>query len=1224
MIAARVDTGKMRSGEGILKARERRVMEATWMKFGKLAAILLAASVIAGCGSGSSTPVTVTISSSTSGGGAVGHVTVVRTGTQQFNATVAGISNTLVTWEVCDPAPAAIATGSSTAPNIVLPTGCVAGGNTILGAITTNGLYTGPATLPPNSEVSVVAVAQGKTSVFAITDVTIDSGVRVSLTPSAVTVGTGEQFQFSATVSGSTNTAVNWTADFNGSNGASSTGTITPTACTASMPITPSSSNPVPPGTTYGCYTAPAATPQSAVTITATAAADTSQAGTATVTVVAATDPSFSTNIPLEPAATVEGAVQQDVNLFGNNFFSTNQVLVNGAPVATTFVNSTTLRATIPAGFFSGPSPSGLPITVERQNGDTIQPVSLGVNPMRPAVIASSPDSFPTSTLSGTLTINGGYFSSSTQASSEGAALPVTVMNSRQLQVGLSGSTFATPGLIPVLIQNADVPSGSPALSSTNVAIAPSASNIPTAANPPITVGTQPIAVGIDTALGVAAVVDQGSNQVSLLNLDTGSAPVNLPVGKTPTSVGVDDILHLAAVVNSADNSLSIVNLQTQGVATVALPANPTGSSPSPAPYAIGVNSLTHRAVIAYSSSNIATVFDLSTNPPSLVCTMGGSDPTMPNNCSAISGSNTRPVSTGPNPAIAVEPQLNWAIVTPGGSGTNSIVDLGSSATANQVARVPNVVASLNAGSLDIRGVAINTETEQALLVDPNTTRMTLFSILDQDVASSSASQGFTAAAINPLTDVGVAVNSVSSTASVIDLRTLKQLVSVSVGASPQAVAVDPGKNVAVIANAGDNTVSILSLGAIRTPQIIEVSPPIAFAAPSAGALTVTVNGFGFSSGSQVRLDGVAVPTSVSSNGRQAIATVPGSMLSAARRFTLDVANTNGSSSNVKRFLVIGTVPIGVNPIGVAIDPDLNEALVTSQGPVSSPTNTCTSPGSVSVVNLSNATVSNSFGVGSCPEGVAVIPRLGLGVIANNDSQNASVLDYVNGNVTATISTQLDPVGVAIAPDTGETLVTNSSSNTVTTFTVSASGSNTSAGSIPVDQVPFGVAVDPIDGIAAITASSQNTVDTLTLGSSFLAGRVSGFEDPSDVAFDPITDTFLVADSLANQIGIVDPKAAASGIAGFTPFRVGIDPTALAYNFQSGTGVTFNQASNTFSIFNFLATNPNSTLTIQTARVEVVLPIGGSVAFSVAINPLTNVAAVVDQANGRLLLVPLP
>ncbi len=1188
------------------------------MRFGKLAAILLFTAVIAGCGK--SATITVTISPT--------GATVVRTGTQQFSAAVAGISNTLVTWDVCNPAPATIATGSSTVANIALPTGCVAGGNTILGSITVTGLYTGPAVLPPNSMVSVVAVSQGNTNFFAIVDVTIDSGVRVAVTPASVTIGTLEQFQFDATVSGNTNTAVSWAV--NGiANGNSTVGTVTPTACTVSMPITPTSSNPVAPGTSFGCYVAPA-TPQSSVAITATAAADTSQSAQSVVTVIAATDPSFSTNIPLKPTVAAEGSAEQDVYLFGSDFFTTSQALVNGAPVPTTFVNTSTLRATIPGNFFSGPVPSGLPITIERQNGDISQPVSLTVQPTRPAITALSPLSFPTSTSSGTLDLNGGYFSSSTQASSEGTALPVTVVNSRQLQVTLSSPSFsfATSGLVPILVQNADVPSGSPFLSSVNVAIAPTAVNIPTSANPPIAVGTQPIAVGIDSALGIAVVVDEGSGSggaVSLLDLDTNSSVGTLPVGNTPTSVGVDDILHLAAVVNSSDNTLSVVNLQTQGISTVPLPANPTGTTPAPSPYAIGVNPLTHRAIIAYSSSNIATIFDLSTSPPSLICTLGGSDPTMPNNCATVANSNTRPVSTGPTPSIAVEPQLNWAVVTPGGSGSVSIVDLGASASANQVARVPNSVATFVNISTSIRGVAINTETEEALFVDPNGSTMTVFSVLDQTVNSLLMSQGFVAAAVNPLTDVGVAVNAAGGTASVIDLRALTQIGnSVPVGTSPQAVAVDPGKNVAVIANTGSNTVSILSLGPIRTPQITEVSPGTTFSALSAGSLTVTVNGFGFSSGAQVRLDGTAVPTTISSNGRQAVAAVPGSMLTSARRFTLDVLNSGGASSNVRRFFVVGTVPIGVNPIGVAIDSYLDEALVTSQGPTVSPAGTCTGPGSVSVVNLSTALVSNTLTVGTCPEGVAVLPRLGLGVIANNESQDATVVDYVNNLVDSTVAVDLNPTGVAIQPDTALSLVANSNidANSVSVFTVSSISSTTTASSVSVDQVPFGLAVDPIDNVGVVTASGQNIVDGLRLSpsSAILSGRVNGFENPLDVTFDPITDTFLVADSLNNEIGIVDAKTLV-----LNTFRVGIDPTAIAYNFQSGTGVTVNQATNTLSIFNFVATNPpNSQLMINTAQVEIILPFGGSAEFSVAVNPLTNVAAVVDQANGRLLLIPLP
>ena len=72
-------------------------------------------------------------------------------GTQQFTATVSGASNTAVTWKVNG----------------------TAGGSTASGTITTSGLYTAPASVPPNATVQVSAVSQADTSKSATSSLTI-------------------------------------------------------------------------------------------------------------------------------------------------------------------------------------------------------------------------------------------------------------------------------------------------------------------------------------------------------------------------------------------------------------------------------------------------------------------------------------------------------------------------------------------------------------------------------------------------------------------------------------------------------------------------------------------------------------------------------------------------------------------------------------------------------------------------------------------------------------------------------------------------------------------------------------------------------------------------------------------------------------------------------------------------------------------------------------------
>jgi hypothetical protein len=103
--------------------------------------------------------------------------------TQQFTATVSGTSTTGVNWQVNG----------------------AAGGNTSVGTIDSNGLYTAPAVVPTPNAVSVSAVAQADTTKIASATITItNSGLPVVVTPAAVNVAAGAQQTFVATVGSST------------------------------------------------------------------------------------------------------------------------------------------------------------------------------------------------------------------------------------------------------------------------------------------------------------------------------------------------------------------------------------------------------------------------------------------------------------------------------------------------------------------------------------------------------------------------------------------------------------------------------------------------------------------------------------------------------------------------------------------------------------------------------------------------------------------------------------------------------------------------------------------------------------------------------------------------------------------------------------------------------------------------------------------------------------
>jgi MBG domain (YGX type) len=186
-----------------------------------------------------STPIVVTVSPVSAS---------VQTGaTQQFTDTVTGTSNSSVNWNVNG----------------------AAGGNTTVGIISSSGRYTAPSSVPSPSTVTVTATSTAGSAKLSSATVTITAPpppIVVTVSPLSASVQTGATKQFSATVTGTSNSSVNWSV--NGAAGGNSTvGTVS----------------------SSGLYTAPASVPTpSTVSVTATSAADSTKAASATVTLSAA------------------------------------------------------------------------------------------------------------------------------------------------------------------------------------------------------------------------------------------------------------------------------------------------------------------------------------------------------------------------------------------------------------------------------------------------------------------------------------------------------------------------------------------------------------------------------------------------------------------------------------------------------------------------------------------------------------------------------------------------------------------------------------------------------------------------------------------------------------------------------------------------------------------------------------------------------------------------
>src|SRR5580693_5658401 len=777
-----------------------------------------ASAFLSACG-GNSTPVGVTVSPI--------NPDVPLSGTLQFQATVTGTPTTSVTWQLClVPSPTSIqptVCSPATTGQTQMPSG--------FGVITTGqtntpqgGFYTAPATLPPTNDFLVVATSTVNTEIFGETVVHLDSTIRVAITPSTATIAPGDSFTFTANVTSTTNTAVTW--EVNGNAGGDVTDGF----------IVPGGGN----GNT-AVYTAPTQNPPATVTITAVSASDPLESGTAAVTIIGSAAPTLTSS---QPNLVGEGSAQQEVYLTGANFTSSSVVLAGTppAPVPTIFLSTTLLHATIPAAPLSIAGPVAL--VVQAQNEDlsnvlTGPTTGLTVVPSRPALVALTPDTIVPNGGTAGVNLIGGFFSPSTVVNCNGTTQSTRVTaiatGSQQLGVVIPSTCAPVPGQYPLIVQNTDV--------------------------------AAPKAIAIDPALNLAVIANMAGNSVSVVNLTT-LATTNVPVGVAPTSVAIDDQIttaggalgdHIAVVTNSADNSLSVIDLVTQAVtSTLALPNTSTPPNGPPVPYGIGINPLTHRGLVAFQSTNSAAIIDFSAGVPTFVQTVSGA---------------LAPIGTGLKPAVAVDPILNWAVITPGGVGTITIVDLGRNPGAGvnpaDFGRTPVVVASLSI-STTVQGVGINAATHQAVFADPQgpndvpvAPSVSSFSMLDESVGSVPFTQGgipfsnlgLVAAAVNPLANIGIVVNATANNGFVLDLKNNQVLQTVAGFNSPQAVAVNPLTNTAYIVNQGNNTVSVFPLATIAPNplQILESSPSTIFAQSPAASATLSIIGNGFTASSQDR-----------------------------------------------------------------------------------------------------------------------------------------------------------------------------------------------------------------------------------------------------------------------------------------------------------------------------------------------------------------------------------
>ncbi|TQC42589.1 hypothetical protein EEB14_48030 [Rhodococcus sp. WS4] len=210
---------------------------------------------------------------------------------------------------------------------------------------------------------------------------------------------------------------------------------------------------------------------------------------------------------------------------------------------------------------------------------------------------------------------------------------------------------------------------------------------------------------------------------------------------------------------------------------------------------------------------------------------------------------------------------------------------------------------------------------------------------------------------------------------------------------------------------------------------------------------------------------------------------------------------------------VVGSVPVGTSPTGVAANPAGTRVYVTNSG-----------SGNVSVINTATNTVVATVKTGTTPNAVAVNPAGTRAYVTNSGSGNVSVINTATNTVVATIGVGTAPNAVAVNPAGTRVYVTNSGSGNVSVINTAT---NTVVATIGVGTTPNAVAVNPTGTRVYVTNSGSNTVSVIDTATNSVVGTVAVGSRPTSVRVTPDgsaayvvsdPDTLTVIDTRTNTV----------------------------------------------------------------------------------------------------------
>jgi uncharacterized repeat protein (TIGR03803 family) len=157
----------------------------------------------------------------------------------------------------------------------------------------------------------------------------------------------------------------------------------------------------------------------------------------------------------ISPSSAYAGGPAFTLTVTGSSFISGSTVTWNGASLATTYVSSTQLTASVPASDISATGTATVAVVTPAPGGGTSSGLAFTVNPNpAPSISSISPSTVTAGTGAFTLTVNGSGFVSTSVVKANGTTLTTTYVSSTQVTAAVPASTIASAGSVSITVTN--------------------------------------------------------------------------------------------------------------------------------------------------------------------------------------------------------------------------------------------------------------------------------------------------------------------------------------------------------------------------------------------------------------------------------------------------------------------------------------------------------------------------------------------------------------------------------------------------------------------------------------------------------------------------------------------------------------------------------------------------------------------------------------------------